>query len=193
MNAPAARRLSRWLAWLLPALLIAQPVWGDARVLGVHAELREGALFVDADLAISPSAEVIEAMRNSIALHLVVEADIVEPREWLPDRTLAEGERHLRLEYHALSRTWMVTDLSVRETHTFSDLAGALNSLSRIRAWRLADRSVLADGDRRLGRMQVRLEINKLPLPLRVPALIDPAWDFNSDWFVWNLPEAGEQ
>ncbi|MGM0516467.1 MAG: DUF4390 domain-containing protein [Pseudomonadota bacterium] len=193
MNAPAARRVSRWLAWLLPALLIGQPAWGDARVVDVHAEVRDGAVFVDADLAISPSAQVIEAMRNSIALRLVVEASVSQPREWLWDRKLAEGERHLRLEYHALSRTWMVTDLTVRETHTFSDLAGAVDSLSRIRAWRLADWKRLEGSDRLLGRMRVRLEVNKLPLPLRVPALLDPAWDLNSDWFLWSLSEAREE
>ena len=190
MIRPAARRMYWWLAWLLPALLAAQAAWGGARVVDVHAEVRDGVVFVDADLAISPSAEVIEAMRNSIALHLVVEARIAEPREWLWDRRLAGGERHLRLEYHALSQTWMVTDVTARETHTFSDLAGAVDSLSRIRAWRLADWDRLADRKRLLGRMRVRLEVNKLPLPLRVPALMDPAWDMNSDWFLWSLSGA---
>ncbi|MFO7581804.1 DUF4390 domain-containing protein [Guyparkeria sp.] len=186
MNAGTVR--SRWcLGLLLPALLFGQAAWGGTRVVDVHAEVRDGAVFVDADLAISPGEEVIEAMRNSIALNLVVEADIAEPREWLWDRRLASGKRRLKLEYHALSRTWMVTDFTARETHTFTDLSGAVDSMSRIRAWRLARWEQLEGRERLLGRMRVRLQVNKLPLPLRVPALIDPAWDLSSDWFLWSL------
>ena len=193
MSRRVTRRAYWWLAWLLPALLAGPPASAGARVIDVHAEVRDGVVFVDADLAISPSAEVIEAMRNSIALHLVVEASIAEPREWLWDRRLASGERYLRLEYHALSRTWIVTDVTARETHTFSDLAGAVDSLSRIRAWRLADWERLSGRERLLGRMRVRLRVNKLPLPLRVPALVDPAWDLGSDWFLWSLSGAPDQ
>ncbi|MFP4639661.1 MAG: DUF4390 domain-containing protein [Guyparkeria sp.] len=184
-----ATRPARWcLGLLLPVLLLGQAAWGGARVVDVHAEVRDGVVFLDADLAISPSQEVIEAMRNSIALNLVLEADIAEPREWLWDRRLASGKRRLKLEYHALSQTWMVTDFAARETHTFTDLSGAVASLSRIRAWRLARWEQLdGRGRRLLGRMRIRLEVNKLPLPLRVPALINPAWDLDSDWFLWSL------
>ncbi len=178
----------RWpLTLLLAALLYGQAAWGGSRVVDVHAEVRDGVVFVDADLVISPSQEVIDAMRNSIALNLVIEADIAEPREWLWDRRLASDARRLKLEYHALSRTWMVTDFAARETHTFTDLSGAVDSLSRIRAWRLTRWERLEGRDRLLGRLRVRLQVNKLPLPLRVPALIDPAWDLDSDWFLWSL------
>ena len=180
------------LGWLL-ALVAGLAAWGaavaESRVIDVHAEVREESVFLDADLEVHLGAEVIDALRNSIALHLVVEAELVEPREWLWDRRLMAGTRALRLEYHALSRTWMVTDLTARETHTFSNLAGAVESLSRIRAWRLGSSSALAEGSRVLGKMRVRLDVNKLPLPLRVPALVREDWELGSDWFLWGLAE----
>ncbi len=187
-----AARLSRpfWLA-----LLVAVGLGGtsglqaDARVINVHAEVREDGLFLDADLELSLGSDVIDALRNSIALNLIVEAEIAEPREWLWDRPLLGDRRRLRLEYHALSRTWMVTDLHARETHTFSQLADAVDSLSRVRAWRLGDWSPLADKPRLLGKLRVKLDVNKLPLPLRVPALFDDKWDLDSDWFLWGLSE----
>ncbi len=176
-----------WPLCLMALLLATGPIHAEARVIDVHAEVREGVVFVDADLALSLHSEVIEAMRNSIALNLVVEARIAAPREWLWDRNLVTERRHLRLEYHALSRTWVVTDFTARETHTFTDLAGAVESLSRVRAWRLGPWESLADERRLLGKLRVRLDVNKLPLPLRVPALFDDAWDINSEWFLWGL------
>lgn len=176
-----------WPLCLLAMPLASAPTWAESRVVDVHAEVREGVVFVDADLALSLHSKVIDAMRNSIALNLVVEARIAAPREWLWDRNLVTERRRLRLEYHALSRTWVVTDFTARETHTFTDLAGAVESLSRVRAWRLGPWESLADERRLLGKMRVRLDVNKLPLPLRVPALFDDAWDVNSEWFLWGL------
>ena len=181
------------IGWLL-ALVAGLGAWhaaaAETRVIDVHAEVRENAVFLDADLEIHLGTEVIEALRNSIALHLLVEAELIAPREWLWDRRLLGDTRALRLEYHALSRTWMVTDLTARETHTFSKLAGAVESLSRIRAWRLGSPEALADESRVLGKLRVRLDVNKLPLPLRVPALLRDDWDLGSDWFLWGLTEA---
>ncbi|QGT77635.1 DUF4390 domain-containing protein [Guyparkeria halophila] len=185
-------RVSR-LGWLLLVLVVglggSTGLHADARVINVHAEVREEALFLDADLELSLGSEVIDALRNSIALTLVVEAEIAQPREWLWDRPLLSDRRRLRLEYHALSRTWMVTDFHARETHTFSQLSDAVESLSRVRAWRLGGWAPLADKPRLLGKLRVRLDVNKLPLPLRVPALFDDNWDLDSDWFLWGLSE----
>ena len=180
------------LGWLL-ALVAGVGAWGaanaESRVIDVHAEVREESVFLDADLEVRLDDRVIEALRNSIALNLLVEAELVAPREWLWDRRLLAGHRALRLEYHALSRTWMVTDLTARETHTFSNLAGAVESLSRIRAWRLGASEALGGESRVLGKLRVRLDVNKLPLPLRVPALVREDWDLGSDWFLWGLAE----
>ncbi|KTG16924.1 MULTISPECIES: DUF4390 domain-containing protein [unclassified Guyparkeria] len=179
-----------WLLALVAGLGLPGLAGAETRVIDVHAEVREGTVFLDADLEMHLDAEVIDALRNSIALNFVVEAELVAPREWLWDRRLLGGERALRLEYHALSRTWMVTDLTARETHTFSRLAGAVESLSRIRAWRLGASEALAGESRILGKLRVRLDVNKLPLPLRVPALVREDWDLGSDWFLWALSEA---
>lgn len=179
-----------WLLALVAGLGACGPASAETRVIDVHAEVREHAVFLDADLEVHLGTEVIEALRNSIALNLVVEVELVAPREWLWDRRLLSDQRALRLEYHALSRTWMVTDLTGRETHTFSKLSGAVESLSRIRAWRLGPSETLAGESRVLGKLRVQLDVNKLPLPLRVPALVREDWDLGSDWFLWGLSEA---
>jgi len=186
---PARGLLVGWLLALAAGFGAWNSACADARVLDVHAEVREQAVFLDADLQLHLSSEVIEALRNSIALNLVVEAEVVAPREWLWDRPLLDDRRRLRLEYHALSRTWMVTDFTARETHTFTELAGAVESLSRIRAWRLGAWQSLADQPRVLGKLRVSLDVNKLPLPLPVPALFCDACDLDSDWFLWGLSE----
>ncbi|HHO81793.1 MAG TPA: DUF4390 domain-containing protein, partial [Halothiobacillus sp.] len=127
------------VAGLLLALLVlglspAQAT-GQAAVLYVHSEVREDVLYVDVDLRIRLSDTHIEALQNGVPLSVSLQTVISEPRDWLWAHTVAEGHRHYRIEYHALSETYLIHDELSRETLTFGNLTNALESISRVRAW----------------------------------------------------------
>lgn len=184
----------RWLGRVcLGALLLLGGLGGpafasSAKVVGAHAEVREGVLYLDVDFKLTLDKEMIEAMQNAIPLNLSVQAVIEQPRDWWIGRTIAEDERRYQLEYHALSKTWLITDVLEHEARSFSSLKGALRSLQRIRAWPITTAQKLHHTGHLVGRVRMVLDVNKLPLPLRFPALFDSRWALNSDWFLWSVP-----
>jgi len=172
-------------------LLLAQgALASSAQITNAHAEIRENVVYLDVDLQISFDAEMIEAMRNAIPLNLTLQAVIDEPRDWWLARTVASDDRHYRLEYHALSQTWLVTDVLEHEARSYSTLDGALRALQQVRAWPISSVKRLAGQAHLVGRVRMVLDVNKLPLPLRFPALFDARWALNSEWFLWSVPRS---
>jgi len=170
-------------------LLMAQSALASsAQIIDAHAEIREDVVYLDVDLQIAFDAEMIEAMRNAIPLNLTLQAVIDEPRDWWRARTLAADDRHYRLEYHALSQTWLVTDVLEHEARSYSTLDGALRALRQVRAWPICSVHSLAGQAHLVGRVRMVLDVNKLPIPLRFPALFDSRWALNSEWFLWSVP-----
>lgn len=193
---PAARpRGLRWAGWLSLWLLVfqggfvGQALASSAQVTDAHAEVREGVLYLDVDFKLVLDKEMIDAMQNAIPLNLTVQAVIEHPRDWWMGKTIAEDDRRYQLEYHALSKTWLITDELEHEARSFSSLRGALRSLQRIRAWPIAAAQKLRHTGHLVGRVRMTLDINKLPVPLRFPALFDSRWALNSDWFLWSVPK----
>ena len=182
-----AQRLLRLLVGLL-LLHVGTASAAGAQVTDAHAEVREGVVYLDVDLTIRLDPEIVKALHNAIAVTLELQTVIERPRDWWWPDVIASDERRYRLEYHALSRTWMVTDFLARETHTFSSLDGALRALERVRAWPVAASHRLAGQGKLIGRTRLVLDVNKLPLPLRLPALFDRHWSLDSHWYLWSPP-----
>lgn len=180
----------RFIAGGLLLLLAQGALASSAKITNAHAEIRENVVYLDVDLQISFDAEMIEAMRNAIPLNLTLQAVIDEPRDWWLARTVAADDRHYRLEYHALSQTWLVTDVLEHEARSYSTLDGALRALQRVRAWPISSAKRLAGQAHLVGRVRMVLDVNKLPLPLRFPALFDARWALNSEWFFWSVPQS---
>lgn len=196
LNPAAGAQVLRWLlGWCLalPILLagFVGPVFAStAKVVGAHAEIREGVLYLDVDFKLSLDKEMIDAMQNAIPLNLSVQAVIEQPRDWWMGKTIAEDERRYQLEYHALSKTWLITDVLEHEARSFSSLKGALRALQRIRAWPIASAHKLKHSGHLVGRVRMSLDVNKLPLPLRFPALFDSRWALDSNWYLWSVPHS---
>lgn len=188
-------RRAAWSALLFFPFLLFVLLWtpasaSSAAIRSAHAEIREGVVYLDVDLRIVLDKEMVEAMRNAIPINLSMISVIESPREWWFPNEVASDQRRYRLEFHALSKTWLVTDTLEHEARSFSTLEGALHSLERIRAWPVTTAKHLEGRGPLVGRVRMVLDVNKLPLPLRFPALFDSRWSLSSDWFTWKVPTA---
>lgn len=184
---------SLFLTMLLAVLLLFLPIASvhaaGAQVTDVHVEDRGGGIYIDVTLQIGLDSEVISALHNAIAINFELQTVIERPRDWLWAEGIASDERRYRLEYHALSKTWMVTDFQEQETRSFSNLDGALRSLEHVRAWQVASMEQVQGLNHLIGKTRLVLDVNKLPLPLRLPALFDHRWSLDSDWYLWSPPD----
>ncbi|SEK77762.1 MULTISPECIES: DUF4390 domain-containing protein [Ectothiorhodospira] len=176
----------------LLSLLVALPVnalSGDAplKVRSAHTELANGLYLLNATIDYHLTPNLDEALHNGVKLTFEVQVEVSRGRDWIWDATVAELSQRYRLEYHALSRLYVITHLNTGVKRTFYRLQSALFTLGALDELPLLDASLLQDGQDYRIRLRTRLRVDALPLPLRVRGYVMSEWSPASDWYTWSL------
>lgn len=173
---------------MLMGAVLAASVWADGfQVQRVVSRFVEGRGYVlDADLDFRFSNSARDALESGVPLTVEIQIQVLRPRGWVWDEVLVDLQRRYRLEYHALARQYLVTDLNSGELSTFPGYQSAVNALGRLRQLRVLVRDTPLDPSRGVyGRLRARLDIEALPAPLRPVAYLSPDWRLTSEWSQW--------
>ncbi|MFO1428526.1 MAG: DUF4390 domain-containing protein [Candidatus Competibacteraceae bacterium] len=170
------------LLWLTTTALAA-----DFRVMDASTHLDKGVYFLDAKLKLRFPDGPLEALQNGVPLIVELDIQVFRQREWLWDEIAAQLQQRFRLEYHALSRQYVISNLNSGELKSFSDLKLAVAYLSLIERFPLLDASLLPQGSNYMVRMRAILDIESLPVPLQLVAYLSPEWRISSEWYTWPL------
>lgn len=138
---------------------------------------------VDYDL----SKRALEALSNGVPLTLEMDINVIRQRSWLPDQTIASLEQLYQINYHALSQTYLVRNLNSGALYVFPTRESAIESLGEIHNFPLLDANLIKAGEQYELEMRVKLDIERLPVPLKLIAYITPDWHLSSDWSTWSL------
>lgn len=187
-------RHRRWLAllagWGLAALgaTVAFPAQaGDFTVRNAHTALDRQIYRLDADLGYHLSEAALEALSNGVTLTLVLDIEVYQPRRYLWDEVVASLEQRNQIRYHALSDQYILRNLNSGSQYAYSSLEMALRAMGRISALPVIDAPLLADGASYKVRVRSRLDIDSLPVPLRLKAYVSSEWWMDSGWYAWDL------
>jgi len=170
------------LLWLTATALAA-----DFRVVDADTELDKGVYLLNARLKLRFPEGPLEALQNGVPLTIHLDIQVFRQREWLWDEIAAQLQQRFRLEYHALSRQYVISNLNSGELSSFTDLKIAIEFLSRIERFPMLDASLLSPGGNYLVRMRAVLDIEALPVPLQLVAYLSPEWRISSEWYTWPL------
>jgi len=188
----AGDRLRKSLAWL-PALALAT-FTGFAtadtpqfRVNHARTVLVDDVYRLEASLEYHFSAEALDALHNGVPLTLILDIEVYQPRRYLWEKTLADLKQRYRIQYHALSDKYLLRNLNSGLQATFTRLDDALASLGNIGEIPIIDAHLLDPGERYMVRVRSRLDIDKLPVPLRLEAYVSSDWWLTSGWYSWDL------
>jgi hypothetical protein len=167
-------------ALLLPAPLQAQPAPEGDRVTRIEPVVRDGQLYIDADVLLGVSPELRDAAERGIPVYFTADLELVSKRWWWFDKTVISRQRTWRVVYNALTRQWRVGagDLSLPES-TFDD---AMSQIRNIRGWDVARIDELDYDEVYHGRLRVRLDTSLLARPFQVDALNSQAWALATPW-----------
>jgi hypothetical protein len=173
------------LAFLL-ALLVAIPVRAEGlEIKSAELEPTEESYLLKADLDITLTPPVEDALNKGVPLNFVADFELKRPRWYWFDEVVASAQQTIRLSYHALTRQY---ELKVNSQHkTFSSFAEAKDELVRLRDWKVADRSLLKKRQTYVAALRMRLDTSQLPKPLQVNALASKDWTLDSDWHSWTV------
>jgi hypothetical protein len=179
-----------WLQALLALMLLlpsatmaadirhADHVWQDTDRLLVR-------LFLDMDV---PDV-LIDALANGVGAIFRTEASLSYRRGIFGERTLATATKGVRIEYYALSRHYIVTDLDREHMDLAPTLGDALEMLAR-RLGRVVlevNADALRPGVAYTLAARVLLEHTALPLPLQWDARLRGAYVTQLGWYRWSL------
>jgi hypothetical protein len=156
------------------------------KVLSAGTRLVDGVHRLHATIDFDFSTEAIEAMENGVAVTVALEMQVLEiGRVW--DRRVAEVQARYRIQVHALSRQYIVRNLSTGETSTYRTFDEMTAGLGHISGFPLLDDQVLHDGANYRVRLRANLDIESLPTPLRLLAYFKSSWRLSSEWTTWPL------
>jgi hypothetical protein len=152
-----------------------------------RTQLVDGVYHLHAGLRYALSPALTDALHNGVALVFEVRVEVYRVRSWWLDAHVATITQRYRLDYHALSRLYLVTHLNTGVQQSFFRFSSVLTFLGELDAVPLLDAGLLDEGADYEARLRTRLLIDALPLPLRVRAYISPEWSPVSDWYSWSL------
>ncbi len=137
-------------------------------------------LYAEARIDYRLTATVQQALENGVALVIAQELRLEKPRWWWRNARLVELDRRYRLQYHAISRRYVMTWLASGDSRSFRTLDALLQELGRIEAWPVTRAERLTPETDYELRLQSRLEVESLPRLLRTVALTESDWQLES-------------
>lgn len=180
----------RWhlLLWLLPCCLLLTPANADdVRIRDTRTLLVEGVYRVGARVELTLNATLQEALRNGVPLVLELQIEVIREREWLFHERVARLVQRFELEYHALTKSYLVRVLSTGTQHSFRTLDEALAFIGNVYDLPLIDENLLRAGRKYWVRMRADIDVEALPTPIRVWAYLGSEWSLQGDWHRWPL------
>lgn len=180
---------------LLAALPLAARAEG-IQIKSAELTLVDEVYHLNAELDISLSSTLEDALKKGVPLHFVVQFELQRPRSsWAPemvrpylswsDESIASVEQHLKLSYNALIRQYQLSNGARQEN--FGSFAEVMQELAKLQEWAVLDRSLLKKRYTYEAGLRMWLDVSQLPKPLQVNAIASKNWNLESDWYHWTL------
>lgn len=180
-------RVRRWFYVLLCAALLTPAV--QAKEFFIHdldTRFTATAMQVEARIEWRLNDTVLDALHNGIPITLSTNIEMAKIRQFLPDPTLASWRFDHQLSYHSLSHRYLLDSPYSKEAQSFEALEAALKAASAIHLdTELVSETLPKSPNGYAMSLKSFLDINALPAPLRVIALVHPHWRLDSTVHRW--------
>jgi hypothetical protein len=152
-----------------------------------HTELKDDVYYLQANIDYRFSRPALEALEKGVPLTVVMRIEILHERNLLWSQTVASLEQRYQLSFHALSQQYMLRNLNSGSQYTFPSLDAAATVLGTVTDLPVIDGNLLEEDGPYSGRLMAELDVDQLPVPLRLLALVSKDWQLNSEWYTWPL------
>jgi len=146
---------------------------------------RDGKLYVNADMDLSLSDRVEEALGKGIPIYILIELRLKRPRKILWDEKIGEWSITRKVSYHALTSQYLVSSTGEAQVESYTSLSQALRGAGSLVDHEFRMNHFPGKNEKYLLELRVSLNIESLPAPLRPVAYTSRAWHLNSGWTKW--------
>lgn len=169
------------------AMLLPDTALAEVRIERAQTQLQAQVYTLDARLHYGLTEPMLEALHSSVPLTFVLHIEVYSQRDYWWDDTLLELEQHYELTYQPLTQHYLVKNLNSGAKYSLPALDVALAVLGTIVELPLIDTNLLPAGEIYQVRMQAQLDIERLPVPLRLLSYFSDLWRLRSEWYEWPL------
>ena len=187
-NSGAARPIRLPQALLLAMLLtgFSIPAHAQFSVNSGQSKLAGGLLSTSARLTLKITGDPAQALSKGIGLTIVVQTRLYRASLASWYFKLANWEQRFRVEHHALSNRYTLTQVATGATDNFPTLTETLSAIGRFATTVDLPAGINEHDDLQM-RLRVSLDRKSLPGPLKLVALISKDWQLRSSWGRWKV------
>ena len=180
---------NRWCLSLLVALclVVVQSYARETRISNVRTLLADGVYRIGARVDFEFNETLHDALHNGVPLLIELHIEVLRQRRWFWPERVAELRQRFELQYHALSRRYLVSNYSTGVQHSFSSMNDALEYIGNVYDLPLIYAKLLEHRQPYIVRMRAELDVESLPTPVRLWAYLGSAWSLKGDWYQWHL------
>jgi len=184
---------NRWLLMIAACVLLlsgpsqAKDKSGAIVVTDGEVELGEAGWLLNAWIDIKLSKGANKALENGIPLVFEFQVQTLEKHPWLWDRVIAEQRQMREIQFHPLSRTFIVTNITTGKQRDFRRLEEAMQFVGILQNVNVLDYAAAGEHRDYAVRLRGSLDIELLPTPIRLQAYIYNKWDMKNAWQQWSL------
>ncbi len=157
-------------------------------ILAVKVKLIDKVYYLNARIDYKLSDKMLEVMHRGVPIVVVLDIEFQRSRKFIWDDEIAQLVQRYQLEYHALTRQYLVTNLNSGSQHSFPTLEVALALLGTVVDLPVLDKQLLDKDGQYVGSMRASVDVGELPTPLRLRAYFSADWHLRSEWYSWILP-----
>jgi len=175
---------------ITPLLFLAGTASADEFVINnAEVVLIDRVYQLNARIEFEFSQDVLQAIDNGVPVIIEMQIEFFKPRSYIWDKELASLAQRYQLQYHALSKQFIVRNLNSGAQYTFFSLIAALQKIGNIDHLPLIDEKLLSDREDKKYYVRVRTQLSfeNLPVPLKLNALISRSWWLGSEWVELKL------
>lgn len=144
-------------------------------------------IYLDAQVQYELTATVREALENGVPLTFVLHVQMRRAGAWLWEEDVAEYRIRSVLRHRPLSGLYEVSNPQSGDKQVFATREAALRYMGRVRDLALIKREKLDATEEYRVRLESRLDVEALPLPLRPHAYFSDEWELEAEPWEWQI------
>lgn len=141
--------------------------------------IEDGQIYLSQNYDIQMADEPVNALKSGIVFYFVFDVTLDEDDSWFATSYPLQRERILR--YDHISRQFIVEDPVTLIQQGFINVDAALEVLGHIEHMAIANVNLLKPAAKPVLTSRLRLNLDKLPVSLRLSTLLDRRWRLESE------------
>ncbi len=157
------------------------------RIVQAETEIIDKVYRLSAEIEYEFNNQMMDALHNGVAITMAIDMSIYRERSFMWDERISSLKQIYQIRYRALTKQYMVKNLNTGFIDNFSRIEQVLEKLGVVDKFPLIDSKFLSKKGNYYTLIRARIDIESLPVPLRLRAYVNSNWKLKSPWYLCRM------